>query len=99
MSGRPGESAMPMALNTALNGSRALVTGATAGIGRATAEALAAWGADEGVVHGRDAARGAEVVAAIERAGAAGRFVAADLGDAGDVGRLADAAGPVDILI
>ena len=76
----------------------ALVTGATAGIGRAIALRLARAGASV-VVHGRDPGRGAETVAAIAAAGGRGRFVAAELVDPDDVRRLADAAGPVDILV
>lgn len=81
-----------------LGGSTALVTGATAGIGRAVALQLAALGATV-VVHGRNAERGTKVVQEIENSGGKARFVAADLADADDVRRLAAAAGPVDILI
>ena len=81
-----------------LSGRRALVTGATSGIGRAVALHLAADGA-EVLVHGRDAARGADVVATIESAGGRARFLAADLGDAADARRLAAEAGDVDILV
>jgi NAD(P)-dependent dehydrogenase (short-subunit alcohol dehydrogenase family) len=77
---------------------RALVTGATSGIGRAVAVALARDGA-EVVVHGRNEARGAETVREIEAAGGKASFVAADLGDAADVVWLASEAGDVDILI
>lgn len=83
---------------TELRGQRALVTGATSGIGRATALELAVMGA-EVVVHGRDAARGAETVQAIHAAGATARFVAADLGDVDSVRALAEQAGAVDILV
>jgi NAD(P)-dependent dehydrogenase (short-subunit alcohol dehydrogenase family) len=83
---------------TTLQGSTALVTGATAGIGRAVALQLAALGA-EVVVHGRSAERGAETVRDIENGGGKARFVAADLSEADDVRRLAAEAGPVDILI
>jgi NAD(P)-dependent dehydrogenase (short-subunit alcohol dehydrogenase family) len=81
-----------------LEGQRALVTGATSGIGRAVALQLARDGA-EVVVHGRDAARGAETVEEIAAAGGKASFVAADLGDAADVQRLASDVGDVDILI
>jgi NAD(P)-dependent dehydrogenase (short-subunit alcohol dehydrogenase family) len=81
-----------------LEGSTALITGATAGIGRAIAFQLAALGA-EVVVHGRNVERGAETVQEIEKAGGKARFIAADLNDADDVRRLSAEAGPVDILI
>jgi NAD(P)-dependent dehydrogenase (short-subunit alcohol dehydrogenase family) len=81
-----------------LEGSTALVTGATAGIGRAVALQLAELGA-EVVVHGRSAERGAKVVQEIQNAGGKARFVAADLTDPDDVRGLAAEVGPVDILI
>jgi NAD(P)-dependent dehydrogenase (short-subunit alcohol dehydrogenase family) len=81
-----------------LDGSIALVTGATAGIGRAVALQLAEQGA-EVIVHGRNTARGEETVAEIAAAGGRARFVAADLGVADEVRRLAKEAGEVDILI
>ena len=81
-----------------LEGQRALVTGATSGIGRAVALQLARDGA-EVLVHGRDAARGAQTVEEIIAAGGKASFVAADLGDTAGVQRLASDAGDVDILI
>ena len=81
-----------------LGGQRALVTGATSGIGRAVAVQLARDGA-EVLVHGRDAARGADTVEEITASGGKASFVAADLGDAPDVQRLASEVGDVDILI
>ncbi len=76
----------------------ALVTGATAGIGRATALALAARGADV-VVHGRDERRAADTVRRIEALGAKARFEPADLSDPAQVTALADRAGAVDVLV
>ncbi|WP_433191805.1 SDR family NAD(P)-dependent oxidoreductase [Nocardia sp. CA-107356] len=85
-------------MTNTLEGSTALVTGATAGIGRAIALQLAARGADV-VVHGRSIERGAEVVQEIADTGGRARFISADLGAADDVRRLAAQAGAVDILI
>ena len=81
-----------------LSGRKALVTGATAGIGYEIARQLARQGA-EVVVHGRNPERGAHVVADIENDGGTATFVAADLSSADDVRRLAAEAGPVDILV
>jgi NAD(P)-dependent dehydrogenase (short-subunit alcohol dehydrogenase family) len=81
-----------------LQGQRALVTGATSGIGRAVALQLGRDGA-EVLVHGRDAARGADTVNEITAAGGKATFVAADLDDPAEVQRLAAEVGEVDILI
>src|SRR5947207_10458755 len=81
-----------------LEGQRALVTGATLGIGRTVALQLARDGA-EVVIHGRDAGRGAETVNEITTAGGKASFVAADLDDAADLRHLASDVGEVDILI
>jgi NAD(P)-dependent dehydrogenase (short-subunit alcohol dehydrogenase family) len=81
-----------------LTGQRALVTGGTSGIGRAAAEALAREGAYV-LISGRNAERGAEVVAAIEAAGGNAEFVQADLNSTDDVRALAERAAGVDILV
>jgi NAD(P)-dependent dehydrogenase (short-subunit alcohol dehydrogenase family) len=62
-----------------------LVTGATSGIGAATVAALGTRPGIEVLVHGRDPARGARLVA--------------DLTVRADVERLAAEAGPVDVLV
>jgi NAD(P)-dependent dehydrogenase (short-subunit alcohol dehydrogenase family) len=89
---------MTESLNADPHAPVALVTGATSGIGREVAVKLA----EEGftvLVHGRDAERGAAVVEQIAAKGGRARFLAADLADVAAVERLADAAGPVDVLV
>jgi 3-oxoacyl-[acyl-carrier protein] reductase len=63
-----------------MDGETAVVTGSTAGIGRAVAIAFAAEGAAV-VVTGRDERRGNDVVAHITGLGGTARFVAADLAE------------------
>jgi NAD(P)-dependent dehydrogenase (short-subunit alcohol dehydrogenase family) len=89
---------MPATQHQDLQGQKALVTGATSGLGRAIALHLARDGA-EVVVHGRDAARGAQTIEAIRAGGGRARFVAADLSDPANIRRLAAAAGEIDILV
>ncbi|MCS5717723.1 SDR family oxidoreductase [Herbiconiux sp. CPCC 205763] len=78
----------------------ALITGAGAvgGIGAAIARRFAVEGADV-VIAGRNQARGDEVVAQITEAGGKARFVLTDLLDEAKILALAEAAGPVDILV
>ena len=82
--------------------STALVTGATSGIGRATAIALAASGIHV-AVSGRDKARGDQTAGVIRAAGGRAEFIQADLRDAASATQLAVAAeavlGHVDILV
>jgi len=83
-------------------GERALVTGSTAGIGRAIAVAFAAAGAAV-VVTGRDGGRGKSVVQVITDAGGTAYFLPADLHDehacAGLVDGAADRMGGLTVLV
>ena len=85
-----------------LSGKTALVTGSTDGVGRLVARKLGQAGARV-LVHGRDAERGARVVADIKANGSSADFLAADLSALAEVRRLADAAQAtvdrLDILI
>ncbi len=81
-----------------LLGSRALVTGATGGLGSAIARALGRDGADV-VVLGRDAARGARTVGEVQDAGGQAEFVAADLSDPRRLAELANEIGEIEILV
>ncbi|MGW1175646.1 SDR family NAD(P)-dependent oxidoreductase [Kitasatospora sp. NPDC002543] len=84
-----------------LTGKRALVTGSSAGLGRAMAKLLAAEGAAV-VVHGRDGERAEGVAREIREAGGTAHAVVGDLADdsgAEHVARAATAHGPVDILV
>nr|WP_082965905.1 SDR family oxidoreductase [Mycobacterium kubicae] len=81
-----------------MSGQKALITGATSGIGRAIAKRLAAEGA-EVIVHGRNGARAEEVVHEITAQGGTAGFLTADLSDTADIERLARDAGDVDILV
>jgi len=85
-----------------LAGELALVTGSTAGIGRAIATRFAAEGARV-VVTGRDHDRGGAVVAEITDAGGEALFVAADLSDEdasrGLVSEAVDRLGGLTVLV
>jgi NAD(P)-dependent dehydrogenase (short-subunit alcohol dehydrogenase family) len=85
-----------------LTGRKALVTGASRGLGRGMAEALAAAGADVAVT-ARQGDALAETCAAIERAGRRAVAIGCDLSEAGSaaagVERAAEALGGLDILV
>src|SRR5450631_1211358 len=85
-----------------LEGEVAVVTGATAGLGREIARVFAAEGARV-VVSGRDAGRGAAVTEAIAAQGGDATFVACDLGREADcvalVGETVGRYGTVTVLV
>jgi 3-oxoacyl-[acyl-carrier protein] reductase len=86
-----------------LNEKVALVTGASRGIGRAAALALAAAGADVAVNYRERSAEAGEVVAAIRASGRRALAVAADVSDSdavvGMMSRIEDELGTVDVLV
>ncbi|MGE8359882.1 SDR family NAD(P)-dependent oxidoreductase [Pseudomonas sp.] len=86
-----------------LRGKRALVTGASRGIGAAIALALAEKGADVAITYERSAERAAEVVRAIEAKGRKAIAIQADSADPVAIKRSVDetaqALGGLDILV
>ncbi|MEX2558169.1 MAG: 3-oxoacyl-ACP reductase family protein [Actinomycetota bacterium] len=86
-----------------LEGKVALVTGASRGIGRASAVALAGRGASVAVNYREDKEGAAETARAIEEAGGVALVVRGDVADAGDVeamfGEAESGLGPVEILV
>jgi glucose 1-dehydrogenase len=90
-------------MQPSLQGQRALVTGASSGIGRAAALALAEAGADVVVNYVGNAAMAREVVAAIERQGRRAFAHPADVSDEGAVSglyaRMHQEFGGIDILV
>ena len=74
---------------SSLNGKTALVTGASRGMGRASALALAAAGAQVLVHYGRGANEADGVVAEIRKAGGRADAIATDLAAADGAGKLA----------
>ena len=87
-----------------LNGKTALVTGASRGMGRASALALAAAGAQVLVHYGRGAKEADDVVAEIRKGGGRADAIAVDLATADGAGKLAKRARSIigdrlDILV
>ncbi|WP_315761507.1 SDR family NAD(P)-dependent oxidoreductase [Sphingomonas sp. Y38-1Y] len=86
-----------------LSGKRALVTGASRGIGAAIAIALAEQGADVAITYARSPERADEVVRAIEAAGRKGVAIQADSVDPAAIRRSVDTAaeqlGGLDIVV
>jgi 3-oxoacyl-[acyl-carrier protein] reductase len=86
-----------------LDGKRALVTGASRGIGRAAAEALAAAGATVAINYARSQGDAEETLQVIRAAGGEGMLVPADVGDEAAVAAMFDEIaarlGGVDVVV
>ncbi|MDT7787874.1 MAG: hypothetical protein QOF58_6293 [Pseudonocardiales bacterium] len=81
-----------------LAGKKALVTGATSGIGRSIAVKLAEAGATV-YLTGRRAELGKETVELVEQAGGTAHFIVSDVASITDVRKLAEEVGEVDVLV
>src|SRR5690349_12246730 len=86
-----------------LTGRVALVTGASRGIGRAIAEALARAGCNVAINYHERHKAAAETVRLVEAAGRKAVLARADVSDPGHVARMAEAVardlGPVEIVV
>jgi 3-oxoacyl-[acyl-carrier protein] reductase len=93
---------MLMAGNGRLNGLRAVITGGSAGIGEAAAQAFAREGAAVAVV-GRDLSECKRVCETIEAAGGSAMALSADVTRAADIERMVQAVasrwGTIDVLV
>jgi NAD(P)-dependent dehydrogenase (short-subunit alcohol dehydrogenase family) len=89
--------------NLSLEGKVAVITGATQGLGEATAHLFADRGIAGLVITGRNEERGNRVEAALEAKGVRAIFIAADLAKQDDVAKIIPAAdkafGRVDVLV
>jgi NAD(P)-dependent dehydrogenase (short-subunit alcohol dehydrogenase family) len=81
-----------------LQDKKALITGGTSGMGSAVALSMAEKGASV-IITGRDETRGASTVEKIRAGGHDAQFIAADFSEMSEVGRVADAAGEIDVLV
>jgi 3-oxoacyl-[acyl-carrier protein] reductase len=92
-----------METSMTLTGKRALVTGASRGIGAAIAKAFASEGADVAITYEKSVESAAEVVSAIKAKGRRGAVIQADSADAAAVRASVDKAvselGGLDILV
>ena len=94
----PADDALPRTPSFRLDGRRALVTGASRGLGRACAAALADAGARV-VLAARGRAALEQVAAEIAAAGGAAETLALDIADVERAAEALAALGPVDILV